>query len=220
MTTTPNRQKRGVPRWVWVLAGLVVAIALVVGVSVVFAKNRATTTTPAPTPSPSAATSGADGCIAGRDNDAKSLIAGARKQGQSDAGAAATAAGLFRFMFQYPWPKAHDLELMMRQLSTVDDAEIASTAEALRETPGPKEARTAGYSIAEGRYVIEPGSTSTSVVVSVSAGAITDGQLNGETLTKTFTMVWQDDVWQLDGSNSNADDGGPADAGVAFVGGC
>lgn len=219
MTTTPNKQNREVPRWVWVLVTVVVA-ALVVGVSVVFSKNRESPAPPSAAPAPTIARAGADGCIAGRNNDAKSLIAGARKQPHTEGGAAATAAGLLRFMFQYPWPSEKELALMMSELSTVDSSEIPATAKFLRQTPGPREARTAGYSIADGRYSIEPSSTENFVVVSIDAAAITDGRLNGESLVKTFTMAWDGQVWKLDGSDDSRADESNLENGVAFVGGC
>lgn len=221
MSTTPNRQRRGVPRWVWVLAGLVVAIALVVGVSMVFAKNRATTATPDPTPAPSAVASGAYGCIAGRDNDSKSLIAGAKKQPQTEAGAAATAAGLMRFMMRYPWPSERELTSAFSSLSMVENTQEAATvAKQFRENAGPKTARTAGSSFADARYLVEPASSPEKVQLSIAAQAVTDGTLNGNTTTMTFSMAWSDGRWKLSDFGGDASEEEVIANGSSFVGGC
>ncbi|WP_417235510.1 hypothetical protein [Arthrobacter sp.] len=224
MTTTPNRQRRGVPRWVWVLVGLAVAIALVVGVSMVFSKNRANTATPAPTPAPSAssaATAGADGCIAGRDNDAKSLIAGAKEQPQTEAGAAATAAGFMRFTYQYPWPSQSELTSSFSALSIAKDPkDAAEAAQEARSAPGPENARTGGMSFADARYVIEPTSTTEKVQIAIAAQSVADGVLNGNSVAMTLTMNWDDGVWRF----ADLQDGRSAEEilsqGTAFVGGC
>lgn len=216
-----DESRRKVPRWAWVLVTVLVVVGLVAGVSVFYASTRKDeAAAPAPSAPSQAVAGGADGCIAGRDNNAQSLIAGAKKQAHTEEGAAATAAGLLRFMFQYPWPSQKQLEQTMGELSTVESSEISATAKSLRQTPGPREARTAGYSIADGRYRIGPESTSNSVVVSIDAAAITDGQLNGESLVKTFTMEWDGDIWKLDGSDDNGANDSNLDDATAFVGGC
>lgn len=217
MTTTPNRQRRGVPRWVWVLLCLVLAIALVVGVSMVFSKNRVSTATPDPTP----ATSAADGCIAGRDNDAKSLIAGAKKQPQSEAGATATAAGFMRLLMQYPWPSEAELTTAFSDLSMAENKQDAvQVARELRSNPGPKTARTAGSSFADARYLVEAGNTPKQVQVSIAAQGVTDGTLSGSETSMTFTMVWDDGVWKLADFGEGSNKAEILNNGAAFVGGC
>lgn len=223
MVTTSHRQRRRVPRWVWALVALVVVGALVAGVSALFAGNRASTDIPPPSPSApaSADTAGADGCIAGRDNSAESLIAGARNQPQTEAGAAGVAAGQMRFLFQYPWPAEEELTEMIGELWMVTSNEEAEkNAQAIRSQNGPESARTAGASFADARYVVETGGTSERVSISVGAHGVTDNQLNGGSTSMTFALVWQDGVWKLDkiAASRSADD--VLANGIAFVGGC
>lgn len=222
MTTTPHRQRRGVPRWGWALVALVVVGALVAGISALFSSNRASTEAPSPpAPSLSVATSDADGCIAGRDNDAKNLIAGAHEQPQSEAGAAAVAAGQMRFMFQYPWPEEEELTRMIGELWTVTSSEDAErNAQAIRSQEGPESARTAGASFADARYIVETDSTSERARISVAAQGVTDNQLNGSSTSMTFALVWKDDVWKLDEITTPRTAEDVLANGTAFVGGC
>lgn len=220
--TTRNEARRPIPRWVWVLVAVLLVAGLVAGVSVFYASTRKDEApAPAPSSAPTAAAGGADGCIAGRDNDAKSLIEGAKKQTHTDEGAAATAAGFMRFMLQYPWASEKDLASVFSQLSTAETAADAEKlAKGVRSNPGPETARSAGFSFADARYVIDPSSTKDEVQVSIAAQAITDGTVNGSTSATTFTMAWSDDVWTFVDSEEQESEKSILDNGAAFVGGC
>lgn len=222
MTTTPHRQKKRFPRWVFVLVVLVVVGAAVAGISALFASNRAATQAPPPPPpSSSVAMPGADGCIAGRDNDAKSLIAGAREQPQSEAGAVATAAGIMRFLMQYPWPNEQELITTFSELSMAEDVQDAEeAAEGFLSSAGPETARTAGSSFADARYIVEPGSAPAQIRISVAAQAVTDGTLNGSAVAMTFTMNWDDEVWKVEDLGEGSAESEILSNGAAFVGGC
>lgn len=216
-TTPPKRRK--VPRWLWVLLAIVVVVGLVAGVSAFFAGNRdKEPVSPAPPP---AASGGADGCIAGRDNDAESLIAGAKKQPHTDDGAASVAAGQMRYMFKYPWPAEEELTKMIGELWTVtSEQEAREGAQAVRNQTGPKEAATAGVSFADARYLIEPASSADYVEVTLAAQGITDHQLNGKSTSMTFTMTWESNTWKLDEITESRTAEDVLDNGASFVGGC
>lgn len=218
METESRKQKKGIPRWIWVLIALVVTGALVAGISAFFAQDRTPTEPPPPASSSSASAGGADGCIAGRDNDAESLVAGAHEQAQTEAGAAAVAAGFLRFTYSYPWPSEDELTTVFSELSVTEDAREA--ARSARSASGPETARTAGLSFADARYVIEPGSTSEQVRVSVAAQAVTDGTLNGLSMVMTVTMNWDDGVWRFADLGEESNESEILSNGAAFVGGC
>lgn len=203
------------------MIALVVAGALVTGISAFFARDRAATDTPEPTPSASPATAGADGCIAGRNNDAKSLVAGAREQAQTEAGAAAVAAGFLRFTYSYPWPSQEELTTAFSELSLVGETrEAEDAAQGVRSNAGPESARTAGLAFADARYLVEPGGPPEEVNVSVAAQAVTDGTLNGEAGTITLTMHWDDGVWKVGDLREASGSSEVLNTGTAFVGGC
>ena len=217
--STPQKGRK-LPRWAWVLVAVAVAVALVAGVSALYTSTRKDTPAALP-PAPPVAASGADGCIAGRANDADSLLEGARKQPHTAEGAAATAAGFLRFTAQYPWPSEQELVSVLTDMYVFNAGEDAQAmAQDYRSLAPPKAAQTAGFSFADGRYVIEPSSTSDEVQVSLAAQTVTDGTLNGSVLATTFTMVWSDGIWKGVGSEKIADEQGILDTGAAFVGGC
>lgn len=217
--STPQKGRK-LPRWAWVLVAVAVAVALVAGVSVLYTNTRKDTPA-APPPAPSVVASGADGCIAGRANDADSLLEGARKQPHTAEGAAATAAGFFRFSARYPWPSEQELTTVLTEMYVLNPGEdIQAMAKDYRSLAPPKASKTAGFSFADGRYVIEPSSTPDEVRVSLAAQTVTDGTLSGNTLGTTFTMAWKDSIWKVIGSEKTADKQGILDTGAAFVGGC
>lgn len=218
---TRSSERRQVPRWVWVLAAIILVVGLVAGVSAFYASTRKDeATAPAPSaPSPAAA-GGADGCIAGRDNDAKSLIEGAKKQTHTDEGAVGTAAGMVRWILQYPWPSEKEATDVMTTLSTVTDKEeIASSVAALRQFPAPESARTGSITFADGRYVIESAEPDR-VKVSVAGQGVADSQLTGKSAVMTLTMVWTNDTWKLTESDTGRTAEDALSNGVAFTGGC
>lgn len=220
--STRSEARRPIPRWVWVLVAVLLVAGLVAGVSVFYANSRKNeTTAPAPSSAPTAAAGGADGCIAGRDNDAKSLIEGAKKQAHTDEGAAATAAGFMRLMMQYPWASEKELTEVFTDLSVADNADEATkAARALRSTAGPETARTAGSSFADARYVVEPMSEQEGVRVSIAAQALTDGTLNGSSTSMSISMVWTAGSWKVADLGDETNETEILDNGAAFVGGC
>ena len=220
--TTRSETRRPIPRWVWVLVAVLIVVGLVAGVSVFYASTRKDeATAPAPSSAPTAASSGADGCIAGRDNDAKSLIEGAKKQAHTDEGAAATAAGFMRFTYRYPWASQEDMTSAFAALSIAEDPkDAAEAAKNARSAPGPDSANTAGMSFADARYVIEPESTPNKVQVTIASQTVTDGTLNGNSVSMTLTMNWDDGVWKFADLVEGSSTEDILSTGTAFVGGC
>ncbi|WP_443411075.1 hypothetical protein [Arthrobacter rhombi] len=149
------------------------------------------------------------------------MIEGAKKQAQTDDGAASVAAGQMRYMFKYPWPAEKELTKMIHELWTVtSESEATDSAQAVRNQAGPKEAATAGVSFADARYIIEPTSTADRVDVTLAAQGITDHQLNGKSTSMTFSMLWQSGIWKLDDITETRTAEDVLDNGSSFVGGC
>lgn len=214
----PKKGKK-LPRWALILLAVAVVAGLVAGISAIYTSTRKDAVA-APTPAPPATAVGADGCIAGNINDAASLLKGARQQPHTSQGAAATAAGFLRFALQYPWPSEQELTTVvsgMYDLAPGEDAK-ALAKDAL-STSAPENTQTAGFSVADGRYVIEQGSTQDEVQVSIASQVIIDGRARGVSAT-TFTMAWSDGIWKFVDSEEVADEQPILDNGVAFVGGC
>lgn len=206
------------PRWAVILLAVALVAVLIAGISAIYTSTRKDEVV-APTPPPMAA-GGADGCIAGNINDAPSLLDGARQQPRTPQGAAATAAGFLRFALQYPWPSEQQLTAVISDMYVLAPGEDAQAmAKDALSTSAPENAQTAGFSVADGRYVIEPASTQDEVQVSIASQVIVDGRERGVSAT-TFTMAWGDGIWKFVDSEEITDEQRILDNGVAFVGGC
>lgn len=213
------KKGRKLPRWAMILLAVAIVAALVAGISAIYTSTRKDEVV-APTPPPMAA-GGADGCIAGNINDAPSLLDGARQQPHTSQGAAATAAGFLRFAAQYPWPSEQQLTAVLSEMYVLAPGENANDlAKDTLDVSAPESIQTGGFSVADGRYVIESASTQDEVHVSVAAQVVTDGTLSGGTLARSYTMAWNEGVWKLIGFEDIDDEQRILDNGVAFVGGC
>lgn len=213
------KKGRKLPRWALILLAVAVVAGLVAGISALYTSTRKDAVA-APTPAPPAAASGADGCIAGNINDADSLLDGARQQPHTAQGAAASAAGFLRFVAQFPSPSEQQLADVISGMYVMAPGEDATKiAKSYRSTSRPENAQTAGFSVADGRYVIEPASTQDEVQVSIASQIIVDGRARGVSAT-TYTMAWADGIWKFVDFEDIADEQPILDNGVAFVGGC
>lgn len=215
---SPKKRKK-LPRWALILLAVAVVAGLVAGISAIYTSTRKDAVA-APTPAPPAAASGADGCIAGNINDAPSLLDGARQQPHTAQGAAASAAGFLRFVWQYPSPSEQQLTAVISDMYVLAPGEDAKALvkEALA-TSAPENVQTGGFSVADGRYMIEPTSTQNNAQVSIAYQVIVDGRSKGVSAT-TFTMAWSDGIWKVTDSEEINDEQPILDNGVAFVGGC
>lgn len=215
----PPKKGKKLPRWALILLAVAVVAGLVAGISALYTSTRKDEVA-APPPPPPAAAVGADGCIAGNINDAASLLDGARQQPHTSQGAAATAAGFLRFALQYPSPSEQQLAAVLSSMYVMAPGEDAQAlAKKALTMSAPENAQTAGFSVADGRYVIEPASTQDEVLVSFASQAVIDGRSRGNFVT-TYTMAWTDGIWKVADSEEITDEQRILDNGVAFVGGC
>nr|WP_176704887.1 hypothetical protein [Arthrobacter sp.]AXV46272.1 hypothetical protein pA2H2_p41 [Arthrobacter sp.] len=214
----PKKGKK-LPRWALILLAVAIVAGLVAGISALYTSTRKDAVV-APTPAPPAPAGGADGCIAGNINDAASLLDGARQQPHTPQGAAATAAGFLRFTAQYPSPSEQQLITVISDMYDLAPGEEASAlAKDVLSASAPDNVQTAGFSVADGRYVIESASTQDKVQVSIASQVIVDGRARGVSAT-TYTMARGDGIWKFVDSEDIDDEQRILDNGVAFVGGC
>lgn len=214
----PKKGKK-LPRWVLILLAVAVVAGLVAGISALYTSTRKDAVA-TPPPAPPATAVGADGCIAGNINDAASLLDGARQQPHTPQGAAATAAGFLRFTAQFPSPSEQQLTTVISDMYDLAPGEEASAlAKDVFSTSAPENVQTAGFSVADGRYMIEPASTQDKVQVSIASQVIVDGRSRGVSAT-TYTMARGDGIWKFVDSEDIDDEQRILDNGVAFVGGC
>ncbi len=215
---SPSKSGMKWPRWAWIALALAVVAGLVFGASAIYSNTRKEAA--APITAPPAAVGGTDGCIAGRENDAATLVDGARQQPHTSEGAAATAAGFLRFAGQYPWSSEQELVTVLSNMYDLAPGEnYQEIATSYHSISAPETARTVGLSVADGRYVIEPTSTQDKVQVSIASQVIIDGRAQGVLATR-LTMAWGEGIWKIVDSEKIADAQGILDTGAAFVGGC
>lgn len=218
-STSPAQ--RGFPRWAWLVVGVVVAIALVGGVSAWYQANPRVNE---PTVSSPAATGGAgeapNGCLGGPDNTASVLLDGQKSAARTQTGAISVAAGIWRWVAYYPRHAPEEVRAVaaavLAQNATGQIADMEKTLTSSQTFPG---LTSESLNFANSRYRVEE-STPDLVRVSLTSEHIQNGKPLEVTRATTFTMVWEDGTWKVrsDGVAPSIDD--IAATGAAFAGGC
>jgi hypothetical protein len=213
--------RRGFPRWAWVVAGLLLVLALVGGVSAWYQGNPRTGEPAAYTPAPTAdAVAIPNGCLAGALNDAAGLLQAQKDAPHSQAGAVAFGAAVLRWTAQYPRSSARDAATVAQSIlakgATGTIADLAANSAAPKSYPG---VTSASLNLADGRYVVEEG-TPDMVRVTVGGAEIVNGKSTDRKFGSTLTMVWESGVWKVrsDGTGRSLDE--LFAEGSAFSGGC
>lgn len=212
--------RRGFPRWAWLVVGVVVAIALVGGVSAWYQANPQSsgpTNTAAPT---AGTTSIPNGCLAGASNDAAGLLKAQKEAPHSEAGAAGFASAVLRWIAQYPRPSAGDgatvSAAILAKGATGTVANLTANLAAAKPLPG---VTSGSLNFADGRYAVEE-ATPDMVRVTVGGAEVRNGKPTDQKIASTMTMVWEDSVWKVrsDGTERTLDE--LFASGSAFSGGC
>lgn len=218
-SSTPNA-RRGFPRWAWLVVGVVVALALVGGVSAWYQANPQTSS-PASTPAPSGSAAAVpNGCLAGASNDAGSLLQAQKDAPHTQAGAVGFATAVQRWAAQYPRPSGKDGSTVAASIlakgATGTIADMAANIAAAKTFPG---VTSASLNLADGRYFVEEG-TPDMVRVTVGGAEIVNGKSTDRKFASTLTVVWENNVWKVrsDGTERTLDD--LFANGSAFSGGC
>lgn len=217
-SSTPNA-RRGFPRWAWLVVGVVVALALVGGVTAWYQANPQTSS-----PATPAATNGAaaipNGCLAGAPNDAASLLRAQKEAPHSEAGAVGFAAAVMRWIAQYPRPSAGDgttvSAAILAKGATGTVANLAANLAAAKPLPG---VTSGSLNFADGRYLVEEG-TPDMVRVTVGGAEVRNGKPTDQKIASTVTVVWEGNAWKIrsDGTERTLDE--LFATGSAFSGGC
>lgn len=178
--------RRGLPRWAWVLIGLLTVIAIVSAAIAVFASRGRQVivlppepTTPsasaAATPSPAASTSAApvtlaDGCLGGATDLDRAVLTAQRDAPLTPAGAASFTATLVRWVYAAPPPPYQEV--------TAEQVLAGDATTAVRQSlSGSKDLRGSTVSIdfADGRYYVESFDGRSAIVSYVASAASTQG---------------------------------------------
>jgi hypothetical protein len=203
------------------VAGLVVVLALVGGVSTWYQGNPPTGQ-PAPKINEPTATAAAvpNGCMAGSSNDAARLLQAQKDAPHSQDGAVGFAAAVLRWIAQYPRPSAQDgntvAESILAKGATGTIADLAANMASAKTLPG---VNSGSLNFSEGRYMVEE-ATPDMVRVTVGGAEVQNGKLTNQNIASTFTMVWESGVWKVrsDGTERSLEE--LFTEGSAFSGGC
>jgi hypothetical protein len=213
--------RRGLPRWAWIVTGLVVGLALVGGVSAWYQGNPRTGEPAATSPAPTAAAAAVpNGCLAGPLNDADGLLQAQKDAPPSQAGAIGFGAAVLRWTAQYPRSSAKDgaavAGSVLAKGATGTIADMATTMSSPDTYPG---VTSGSLNFADGRYMVEE---ATPDMVRFTAGGeiVQNGKPAGMNFASTLTMVWEDGLWKVrsDATERTTDD--LFANGSAFAGGC
>jgi hypothetical protein len=213
--------RRALPRWAWIVAGLVVVLALVGGVSTWYQGNPPTGQ-PAPKINEPTATAAAvpNGCMAGSANDAAGLLQAQKDAPHSQDGAVGFAAAVLRWIAQYPRPSAQDGNTVAASIlakgATGTIADLAANMASAKTLPG---VNSGSLNFSEGRYMVEE-ATPDMVRVTVGGAEVQNGKRTNQNIASTFTMVWESGVWKVrsDGTERSLEE--LFTEGSAFSGGC
>jgi hypothetical protein len=219
--STADSGRRRLPRWAWIVTGLVVVLAIVGGVSAWY-QGTPRAGEPAPDTAEPTATAAAvpNGCMAGPSNDAASLLQAQKDAPHSQAGAVGFGAAVLRWTAQYPRSSAKDAASVATSIlakgATGTIADLAANSAAPKSYPG---VTSASLNLADGRYVIEE-STPDMVRVTVGGAEIINGKSTDRKFGSTLTVVWESGAWKVrsDGTERSLDE--LFANGSAFSGGC
>jgi hypothetical protein len=220
--------------WPWITLGSV-AIVAAAAVVIAFAVNGSNSsetpaagpTTQAPQPSSTSVPDSAPtGCLGGSARDAAMLLAAQQQAQHTSNGAVELTASFVRWLYQFPQPTGEEAD-------QVSAALFASTA-----APGFTDLR-AGFAavpnssngvVADGvpfyRSTV-PGVwhvesvEADRVTVSVGTAYVIDGALSTTFRSvSTFTLVWEDDAWKVEGGDIQRTTEEMFQIGTPFTGGC
>lgn len=237
--------KAGRSRWPYVIGAAVVIVAVAGGIVYTSTRppstpNAGTSGTPtsspsASTPAPSGSSGAGDGeddvaptgCLGGLDRNAAMVLAAQKSAKHTTSGAVEVAAAFYRFLWQYPYPPAQDVD-------TVGSSVIAGTAtHAWKDIAAGYAAAgdnpTQGYlsaatpfhvSTTNGLWRVAETSTADRVNVETAVGYVVDGELSPTKVAGIgLVVVWQDDSWHVE-SGSQIDQAKLAAGGNRYTAGC
>jgi len=188
-----------------------------------------TTTPPSATPTPSGNSDGTDydtaiGCLGGSSRGADAVITAQSLAGHNEAGAIEVASALVRFIYQFPYPSESDAQ-EVSEAAMAKEADPRDLVKFFAEEPNLSGGVVTddvpyGMSTLEGVYYVDE-SADDSVEVSIGTRYVVDGALSS-TLRGSLTMrmVWEGDVWKLDGGSGKRSTDELFGLGQPFSGGC
>jgi hypothetical protein len=234
----------GRSRWPFIIGGaaliVVIALAVVYGLSQNTPHTTAAPMTAAATPSVTPTTttqptsSAADGdsgtapsgCLGGPKRGVGMVLKAQKLAAHTTFGAVDAAAAFARWSFQYPYPAASDSSSMSKVIvasdASADQKDLAGQYAAAGDlTSGTVPAGTPFYlSTVSGLWTVSEGSTSDRVTVNLNTNYVVDGTFSPtKTAAIAYVMVWQDGAWKVE-SAMRPDTQQLASGGTLFTGGC
>jgi len=214
--------------WPFVLIGLVIIGAIIAALTV-YGPWRSSEPTATPTGTPVPTTTGVDdidptGCLGGSERDAAMVIAAQDEAPHTSGGAIEVATAFVRWLNQYPYPRASDID-QIEKTALAADAPTKDVAAFFASEPnlsgGLVPDRTEYYlSTVPGVYNLESVADD-SVTASIGTALVIEGAMS-PTLkgSITVTMQWQDDKWKFVSSEGTRTTEDLYSIGLPFTGGC
>lgn len=225
--------RRGLPRWAWVLIGLLAVIAIVAAAIAVFTARGKQVIVLPPSPTPAVASAGptpssspsasisdatlADGCLGGATELDRAVLTAQRDAPLTPAGAASFTATLVRWATATPPPpyQAQTARQVLAGDATPAATRFPSGSHALPGAVG-------SIDFADGRYYVEAFDGRSAIVSYVGTGTATqDGVPQGSGYLAGAThLVAQNGTWHLADISAERDLTDLLRVGSPYAGGC
>jgi len=213
--------------WPWIVVG-VVAIIVAIAITNTLRQEGVTTPTAEPSATTSPSTPVGDaaptGCLGGEARDAAMVLAAQAEAPKSTNGAIEVATAFVRWLNQYPYPEATDIELIEAEAiaSNAPTQDIAGFYAASPNLSGGLVPDGGNYYLSTlgGVYQLESADPD-AVTASIGTVLVIDGALS-PTLKGSITVevVWEDDRWKFVSSEGTRTTEDLFAVGLAFSGGC
>jgi hypothetical protein len=232
----------GRSRWPYVIGCALVIVAIAGGIGYAATQPAAAppVATPSATPTPTAPATGGDsgagddendvaptGCLGGSERNAAMVLAAQQQAKHTTFGAVEVATSFYRFLWQYPYPPASELQAVsggfMAAGASSQWVDLARAYGAAGDNPsqGVVPAGTPFYtSSTNGLWRVTEDSTSDRITVDLAVGYVIDGALSPtEVAGMGMVMVWENDAWRFEAA-TYVDQDKLAAGGNRYTGGC
>lgn len=216
------------PRWVWIVIGLIAAVAVVLGVLLFAQRNQDTnaepTSAPTAAPAPTSEATEVTGCLA-PGQDINMLLATQKGAPHTANGAAEFAAAQLRWQKRWPWPSAAEyqtaIERTWSDAPPFDQAAYDSLVSGPNLSSGIVPEGTPFHTTAGiGRWFVDSYDGDTAQVTVGLSYVIGDAVSPLYRSVGTYTLRWTDAGWTVATLENKYTVQEAFDRGTPFTGGC